>query len=80
MQTKEKSMHLTGSTATFTFPPQEYILVFSDSRGDGKEWSLNYRIDRSEKGKGDDVGLEVIFISDEDAETLKKAGFSYVEL
>ena len=80
MQTKETSMQITGSTVLFAFTQQEYVLVFSDSRGDGKEWSLNYRIDRSEKGKGDDVGIEVIFISDEDAETLKKAGFSYVEL
>ena len=62
----------------FEFTPAEYFLFYSDSRHLGQEWSLNYRIDRSEKGKDDDIGDAIIYLSDEEAEQCKKAGFSYV--
>ena len=58
--------------AIFEFSPQDYILVYSDERQIGKEWSLNYLIDRSEKGKSPDVGPPSIYLSDEEAEELKK--------
>ena len=62
----------------FEFTPAEYFLIYSDSRHLGQEWSLNYRIDRSEKGKDDDIGDAIIYLSDEEAEQCKKAGFSFV--
>ena len=68
------------SKAIFEFTPETHFLVYEDSRKMGKEWSLNYRIDRSEKGKDDDCGIEVIYLSKEEAEKLKNAGFSYIEL
>lgn len=66
--------------AIFEFTPDKYFLVYSDDRKLGKEWSLNYRIDRSEKGKDDDIGEAVIYLSEEEAEILKKEGFSWVEI
>lgn len=64
-----------NTEATFTFTPGEYILV------QGKdEWSLNPLIDRSYKGKDHDIGSPTIYVSDGDAEVLKKSGFSYTEL
>lgn len=65
--------------AIFEFSPREYFLVYSNDRKMGKEWSLNYRIDRSEKGKDDDVGMARIYLNDREAEQCKKSGFSYLE-
>ena len=65
--------------AIFEFSPQDYILVYSDDRKMGKEWSLNYLIDRSEKGKSPDVGAPAIYLSGEEAEQLKKNGFSWMD-
>ncbi len=67
---------------SFEFSPASHFLVLSSRRyNDGeKEWSLNYRIDRSEKGKDDDIGEAIIYLSDEEAEECKKAGFSWIEL
>lgn len=59
---------------TFTFSPAGYFLV--NNKG---EWSLNTRIDRSEKGKDDDVGLPVIFVSEQEAKELFENGFSRIE-
>ena len=67
--------------AIFEFSPNEYFLVYSlrDNKCADKEWSLNYRISRSEKGKDDDVGMSVIYLLDKEAEELKKY-FSWIEL
>ncbi len=67
--------------ATFLFTPATHFLVYASRCGtEVKEWSLNPRIDRSEKGKDDDVGVAEIYIGEDDARKLKKAGFSYMEL
>lgn len=79
----------TDVKAIFEFSPRTHILVYAiDSRlpnctdGKGKKcmsWSLNPLIDRSYKGKDPDIAIEEIYISDKDAEHLKKAGFAYQE-
>lgn len=63
----------------FTFSPKDYFLVHSENRDTPDKWSLNFRIDRSYKGKDDDVGCPVLFLSDEEAEELKKY-FSVIEI
>ena len=66
---------------TFSFSPSTHFLVYATPWGTGpKEWSLNPRINRSEKGKDDDVGVAEIFISKEDATECKKARFTFIEL
>jgi len=65
------------------FTPAKYILVYQkDCRFNNtdKVWTLCPRIDRSEKGKDDDIGIEILFLTDNEAEDFKKAGFSYTEL
>jgi hypothetical protein len=64
----------------FKFSPASHFLVHENSRSLEHEWSLNPRIDRSEKGKDDDMGSAEIYLSDEDAEQCEKAGFSYIEI
>lgn len=67
-------------TAIFEFSAEDYYLVhMRDDRFGGKEtppqyvWALCDRIDRSYKGKDDDVGMPHIYLSDEQAETLMTA-------
>ena len=65
----------TNNRLIFEFTPKEYFLVCHKFG----EWSLNPRIDRSEKGKkDDDCGSPVIFLTEEEAEMAKKAGFSWI--
>lgn len=67
---------------SFDFSPATHFLVYStDTRyGEGeKVWTLNYKIDRSYKGKDDDVGDPIIYLSEQEAEQCKKAGFTYIE-
>ena len=62
---------------TVSFKVSEYVLV-KNKEG---EWTLNYLIDRSEKGKSPDIGLEVLHIeSDRQLEIFKEAGFGYTEI
>mgnify|MGYP001585763172 CR=1 FL=1 len=61
----------------FDFSPEDYFLVYKV--GGEYEWSLNPRIDRIEKEKDDDCGTAKIFLTDEEAEQCKKAGFSFIE-
>ena len=65
--------------AIFEFTPDKYFLVHNLCDAEC-EWSLNPRIDRSEKGKDDDCGVPVIFLTDEEAEKVKRAGFAWIEL
>ena len=65
--------------AIFEFTADEYFLVHKLNYIE-YEWSLNPRIDRSEKGKDDDCGVPVIFLTDEEAEKVKRAGFAWIEL
>jgi len=69
------------------FTPAEYFLVHSkDDRYGGEDaenekvWTLNPRIDRSEKGKDDDVGSPIVYLDRGEAEIFKTAGFSYLEM
>ena len=66
--------------AIFTFTPEEYFLVLSRFDGQEKEWALCPRIDRSKKGKDDDIGSPVLFLEKTIVPTLKENGFSYVDL
>jgi hypothetical protein len=59
----------------FEFTPAEYILMYDNHE---MEWTLNERIDRSEKGKDDDIGSPRLHLTEMEAEACKKAGFSYV--
>ena len=68
--------------AIFTFSPATHYLVRAKDerfKDGGLIWSLNSRIDRSEKGKDDDVGMPELYLSDEDAEKLQ-GSFSWVEM
>ena len=68
----------------FSFTPNEYFLIRSNDNRFGevnppKVWTLNPRIDRSEKGKNDDMAVATIYLSDDEAKMCKDAGFSYIE-
>ena len=65
--------------AIFEFTPAKYFLVY-DPNNEEYPYSLNPRIDRSEKGKADDCGSPVIFLTDEEAEEIKRAGFTWIEI
>lgn len=64
---------------SFSFTPESHFLVKSkdDMLGD---YSLNYRIDRSEKGKDDDIGMPQIYLSEKEAQICRDNGFIEVEL
>jgi len=54
-----------------------------DSRfpnGEQMAWTLNHRIDMSYKGKDDQLGMEIIYLTEQEAEACKKAGFSYMDM
>ena len=59
---------------SFDFSPKDYYLCHNEKDG----YSLNYRIDRSYKGKEDDVGQARIFLTDEEAEVCRQNGFDEV--
>ena len=59
---------------SFTFTPEQYFLCKSDDEMLG-EYSLNYRIDRSEKSKDDDIGMPRIYLDKAEAEICRHNGF-----
>mgnify|MGYP001565337013 CR=1 FL=1 len=61
----------------FTFTPNDYFLVYNQ-KGEEYQWSLNPRIDRSYKGKDDDCGTAKFYLTVEEAEMCKKAGFDWI--
>lgn len=63
--------------AVFRFTSRTHILVHAKNEFGEMEWTLNPRIDRSFKGKDDDIGTPVVHLTDQEAEALKKSGFSY---
>jgi hypothetical protein len=65
------------SEVTITFSPNDYFLVNCKDEMLG-DYALHYRIDRSEKGKDDDVGVEVLYLNENEAKTFRKAGFSEI--
>ena len=61
---------------TITFCPEEYCLVKTINQSLENEWTLNYLIDRSAKGKSCDLGGVVLHLHNEnEVEQFKKAGF-----
>lgn len=56
------------------FKSGDYFLCHDKNDG----YSLNCRIDRSYKGKDDDIGLPVLHLTDEEAEQCRKEGFEEV--
>ena len=59
--------------ATFEFSSDDYCIGYEPQKD---EYSLNYLIDRSEKGKDPDLGLPVVILSKQEVEQLFQAGFS----
>lgn len=47
---------------------ENYVLVYTKRTS---EWSVNYLIDRSYKGKDPDIGCPLVYVSEEIAEKLK---------
>lgn len=73
-----------NTKVSFDFTPAGYFLCYGkdDRFGDNGGhplivWTLNGRIDRSEKGKDDDVGIPIIYLTEQEAEQCKKAGFTW---
>ena len=61
----------------FEFSADDWFLCKCDDEVLG-DYSLNYRIDRSEKGKSDDIGVPKIYLTEEEAEEARKNGFSEI--
>ncbi len=61
----------------FSFAPPDYFLCKSPDKSLG-EYSLNYRIDRSKKGKEDDVGMPKIYLTEEEAQMCRENGFAEI--
>jgi hypothetical protein len=59
---------------SFDFTPEEYFLCKSDDKMLG-DYTLNYRIDRSFKGKDDDIGMPRIYLTGQEAEMCRENGF-----
>lgn len=75
----------TDVKAIFEFSPRTHIMVRAkDDRFPNAQnmlvWTLNPRISREYKGKDDDIAVPTIYLTDEEAEHLKKAGFTYTEM
>lgn len=62
---------------SFDFTPLEYFLCKSDDEMLG-EYTLNPRIDRSYKGKSDDVGMPKIYLSQVEADICRQNGFTEI--
>lgn len=74
--------------ASVKFRPAMYILVWSkDDRFNGDKdleansfvWTLNPRIDRSFKGKDDDVAVPVLYLTEQEADHFFNHGFAKME-
>lgn len=65
----------------FEFEVDEWFLCDAKKETKGLwPYSLNFRIDRSEKGKDDDIGVAKIYLDEKEAEQAKKAGIAQVFL
>jgi len=58
----------------FEFEVGKWFLCKADEDKTGWPYSLNFRIDRSEKGKDDDVGIPKIYVDEEEAKQARNAG------
>ncbi len=70
-------IHKSQVKISFDFTPAGYFLCKSDDEMLG-DYSLNYRIDRSEKGKDDDIGMPRIYLSEQEAQICRENGFSEI--
>lgn len=60
---------------TVTFSSKDYWLVnFADIDSPFPN-SLNLKVDRSDKGKDDDIGIAVLYLDKYEAQVFRKAGF-----
>ena len=62
------------SEVTVTFSPEGYCLMRCEDKMLG-DYTLNYLIDRSEKGKDPDLGVPVLYLDKGQASLFKEAGF-----
>lgn len=62
------------SEVLITFKPNEYCLMRCEDKMLG-DYALHYLIDRSEKGKSPDIGVEVLYLEEKEAQVFKEAGF-----
>lgn len=62
---------------SITFAPKDYWLKKSDVEWNG-EYMLCHRIDMSYKGKDDQEGMPVLYLSEKEAELFREAGFSEI--
>lgn len=62
---------------SFDFRPEDYFLCKLNNNLLG-EFTLNYRIDRSEKGKDDDVGIIRMYLTKEEAQLCRDNGFTEI--
>ena len=67
------------SGVIITFSPNDYCLMKCKGNLLG-DYALHYLIDRSEKGKNPDIGIERLYLDKDEAELFKKAGFVEVNL
>ena len=63
------------TSVSITFAPKDYWLKKSDVDWNGTHMLVN-RIDMSYAGKDDQEGMPVLYLSEKEAETFRKAGFS----
>lgn len=61
----------------FKFSPKDYFLVYDENDIPFK-YSLCGKIDRSYKGKDEDVGCPVVYLDDDEVEKARKMGFTEV--
>lgn len=67
------------SNIIITFSPNDYCLMKCKDEMLG-DYALHYLIDRSDKGKGPEAGMEVLYLTHEQAAIFKKSGFSEFHL
>ena len=77
MNIEKMKFNIKPSDVVITFSPCDYFLVKCKDETLG-DFALHYRIDRSEKGKDDDLGLEVLYLNDHEAGFFRQAGFTEI--
>ena len=63
---------------SFSFTPSDYYLIKCEEDEFLGDYTLNYRIDRSEKGKSDDIGAPRIYLTEEEAQVCRDNGFAEI--
>ena len=65
------------SEVSVIFSPDEFCLMRRKDEMLG-QYALHYLIDRSDKGKSPDIGMEVLYLDEKEAQVFKEAGFTEV--